>query len=322
MTTNDDSSFKQSSDFLPVPTFKRLDPKNDVVFQALFGDPRMKPSLIGLLTAVIKPSTPIMDLEFLNTKLAKNRIEHRGSVVDVMVRLQDGTKVDVEMQMRGKGSLRSRALYYWGKIYSGSLQVAEEYHKLKPTIVVIFLNEIEFLADETQYHHVFLATCRTNSNLILKGFRIDFIELPRMPLLPGATNADTALADWSQFLLNPGSKNLEGVYMNNKNIKDALDRLTELSKDPEIVEAARQREMSGVLLATSLAEAEEIGLEKGKEIGFEQGKVMGREETKKQILLNFQKSGLAIGMSLQQIAEITGIDVEEVKKILAEIKTP
>ena len=48
------------------PERRTLDPKLDVVFKILFASPEAKGSLISLLTAVLRPASPIKDVEVLN----------------------------------------------------------------------------------------------------------------------------------------------------------------------------------------------------------------------------------------------------------------
>jgi len=43
-----------------------LDPTLDIVFTLLLGSPETKDCLIALLTAVLKPASPITDVEVLN----------------------------------------------------------------------------------------------------------------------------------------------------------------------------------------------------------------------------------------------------------------
>jgi hypothetical protein len=55
-----------------------LDPTLDVVFKLLLGSPETKDCLIALLTAVLKPASPITDVVVLNPGVAK---ENRDIVI-------------------------------------------------------------------------------------------------------------------------------------------------------------------------------------------------------------------------------------------------
>ena len=96
-----------------------LDPTLDVVFALLFGSANNRDLLVPLLTAVLQPRVPIGDVAVLNPNLPKQLVRERGAVLDVLVRLQDGRRVDVEMQSRQQHGLLQRVLYYWAGMFRG-----------------------------------------------------------------------------------------------------------------------------------------------------------------------------------------------------------
>ncbi|MBI5536640.1 MAG: hypothetical protein HY898_28230 [Deltaproteobacteria bacterium] len=51
--------------------FTKLDPKLDVVFKMMFARPDCKGILIALLTAILRPKTPIRSVTVLNHLLAR-----------------------------------------------------------------------------------------------------------------------------------------------------------------------------------------------------------------------------------------------------------
>ena len=55
-----------------------LDPKLDVVFKMLFADDANRPLLASLLTAVLRPSSPIAGLQVMNPELPKDLTTDRG----------------------------------------------------------------------------------------------------------------------------------------------------------------------------------------------------------------------------------------------------
>ena len=100
---------------------KLLDPKLDVVFKILFASEQNRDLLISLLTAVLRPSSPIVSVEVLNPEMPKELVTDKGAVLDLRVRLADARLVDVEMQSSVHEGLRSRALYYWARMYCSQL---------------------------------------------------------------------------------------------------------------------------------------------------------------------------------------------------------
>jgi predicted transposase/invertase (TIGR01784 family) len=65
--------------------FTRLDPKQDIVFKILFSAPENRDLLISLLTAVLRPSSPIVSVQVLDPHLEKELVTDKGAVLDVRV---------------------------------------------------------------------------------------------------------------------------------------------------------------------------------------------------------------------------------------------
>ena len=66
---------------------KRLDPKLDVVFKILFSAQENRELLISLLSAVLRPSSPIASVQVLNPEMPKELVTDKGSVLDLHVKL-------------------------------------------------------------------------------------------------------------------------------------------------------------------------------------------------------------------------------------------
>ena len=57
----------------------------------------------------------------LNPDLDKKDVSDRGVVLDLRLRLLDGSQINVEMQMGPRPGMRQRALYHWARMYSSQL---------------------------------------------------------------------------------------------------------------------------------------------------------------------------------------------------------
>lgn len=79
-------------------TRRTLDPKLDVVFKLLFSKPSNKRLLISLLTAILEPTSPIVDVEVLDPEVAKESVAAKGTMLDLLVKLLDGSRVNMEIQ--------------------------------------------------------------------------------------------------------------------------------------------------------------------------------------------------------------------------------
>ncbi len=106
-------------------TRSTLDPKLDVVFKLLFAKPSNKRLLISLLTAILEPASPIVDVEVLDPEVAKETVAAKGTLLDLLVRLLDGRRVNLEIQAshvielpklpEGPPAPEAPAVVKWGK---------------------------------------------------------------------------------------------------------------------------------------------------------------------------------------------------------------
>ena len=59
------------------------------------------------------------------------------SILDIRARMNDGTQVNIEVQVCKDPNMAKRSLYYWSKMYGGELQEGDPYNKLVQAILLI-----------------------------------------------------------------------------------------------------------------------------------------------------------------------------------------
>ena len=76
----------------------RLTLKNDYLFKLLLGSEENKVCLQDFLECVLDmPTGIITDLELLDKELTKDELTDKTGILDVKVRLKDGTTIDIEI---------------------------------------------------------------------------------------------------------------------------------------------------------------------------------------------------------------------------------
>ena len=118
-------------EFYKMTTFQL--PTNDVVFKLLFSKPENSELLISFLTAVLKPARPIKSVQILNPELPKDTAVDKTIVLDVMAKLSDDSKIDVEMQVDDRKNLRKRIPFYLARLHQSQLEPGDPYHKITPS---------------------------------------------------------------------------------------------------------------------------------------------------------------------------------------------
>mgnify|MGYP000964380174 CR=1 FL=1 len=87
--------------------------RNDYLFKLLLGSEENKVCLQDFLECVLDmPTGIITDLELLDKELTKDELTDKTGILDVKVRLKDGTMSDIEIQKSWSGDFIPRTLFY------------------------------------------------------------------------------------------------------------------------------------------------------------------------------------------------------------------
>ncbi|MBX3234401.1 MAG: Rpn family recombination-promoting nuclease/putative transposase [Labilithrix sp.] len=238
-----------------------LDPKLDVVFKLLFT--RYEMLLRNMLEAVL--NREIADLEVLNPQIHGERSGDKAIQLDVRVRLIDGTRVDVEMQLRAEDALVERLVYYAAREYSGQLERGGQYNDLTPTVLIVWMVAPLF-PDLEQYHSIFELRERRTNKLFSEQLALHVLQLGFIHRDDGAgvTARDDALRRWGRFLLAKTEAELDALALEDPIMSAARSALDQLSQDPEAARLARERSDAIKLNDIALARAHKRGEIEGK----------------------------------------------------------
>jgi len=132
---------KKQDNFKPYP---RLNPLDNFLFYKVFGEKGSEAQLIGLLNAVLGRSgkKPIKSVDIQESKyILKDIIDGKSCILDVLAVFEDGTKVNIEVQIRDEHNMDRRSLFYWSRVYSKSLNEGLDYKELSN---VIAINIVDF----------------------------------------------------------------------------------------------------------------------------------------------------------------------------------
>lgn len=277
---------------------KILSPLNDFVFQKMFGSLENKDLLIALLNAILQlpPNKLIKDLTVISgARLDKERFEDKTGILDVRAETANGTIINVEVQLANQYNMEKRTLFYWSKLFSGQLEKGHDYAELKKTITINIL-DFEYLKTN-QYHNVY-HLCEDNTGHILTDvLEIHFIELPKFS--HEIHNIEDGMHRWLIFLGNPNEGATNMLDAKDPVIARATKVLHLLSSDPETVRLAELREK---------AIWDEVSRING-------ARAEGVEQGAKQREIDITIKMLDAGSPVEFISQITGLPIEEVRKL-------
>ena len=279
-------------------------PTNDIVFKLLFSKAENSDVLIAFLTAVLQPKVPILSTTILNPELPKGAADDKSVILDVTVKLSDGSKVDVEMQVDNRRNLRKRIPYYLARLHQTQLEVGDQYHKITPTasIVVLAYNETA----EENFHTIYELRERTSHNLFTEDLRIHLIELLKVSkfLAKHPEERTQEVVFWTRFFNATTQVELEALAMERPIFEKANEALKVISNDPTTQQMIEDRLKAQLNFGTAMDGAREDGFELGIEKGI--------EKTHQKIVLNMHLKGMAAN----QIADLLDLKVEEVEILL------
>ncbi len=122
---------------------KILDPKNDVVFQKLFGIKAHKHILISFLNSILRLEgrNAIKDVEFEEKHLDISLIaSEKLSILDLHVTTETNMSINVEIQLINQYNMIKRTIFYMSKMLLSQLKKGEDYSCLNRTVTINILN--------------------------------------------------------------------------------------------------------------------------------------------------------------------------------------
>jgi predicted transposase/invertase (TIGR01784 family) len=244
-----------------------LDPKNDAVFKLLFS--REKELLQSLLEAIM--AVRIAQVTVLNPGLPGLHAGAKDVVLDLLVELEDGTQVDIEMQTRRERAMHERALTYWARLYGQQLEKGETYTQAKPCVIIFIC---DFATDQGRFHSRFQILETTSHVLFSDRLAIHMVELPRVA--SAEATQEQALMMWGRFFAAKNSEERKEIAMQNPIIKKAELALSELLKEPDAAELFRMREKAWITRKIISHADREDGRQEGREEGRQEGRQEGR----------------------------------------------
>ena len=274
---------------------------DDYIFKRVFAYKGNESVLKDFLEALLK--IEIKGIKITNPEIIPYEKGEKRGLLDIKAEINDGTMLDVEMQMKNERNTEERATEYMGKMISEQLQVGEDYQNLKKSIV-IFITNYNFLK-RNSYHSVgrmkFDKTLKDEyvnmgyekeDEVASKYIEVHYIELPKFK--KKELSKFTKLDQWMCIF----TQNREGIMLaekENKEIKRAINTLDFLSKDPK----ERERHNSIVMAEYNRLVSEHNF--------FEDGKKEGKIEIAKKMLKE--------KVPIEMIEKFTELSKEEIEKI-------
>ena len=298
-----------------------LDVKTDYAFKKVFATEENKPLLIDFLNSIIdfKDDAKIEDLTIIDPYNIPMLKGMKDTFVDVKARLDNNTKVIIEMQVLNNEGFEKRVLYNAAKNYSIQLNKAEDYHLLNPVIALSIVN-FEMFKDSQKVVTHFKLLEKSEFIDYSDDIELIFVELPKFK--KQLEELETIQDQWIYFIKNAGSLEFVPKDLDNS-IQQALQTVNEANLTKDELEMQHKRkdfiavQRLAVLKATKDGHKQGVreGKEEGLKEGIEQGIEKGREDERKQLIVNAYRNGMPTNL----IGNFVGMDEEEIITILKSV---
>jgi len=293
---------------------EKISPRVDVAFKKIFGVEENKDLLISLINSIVGKEDQVLDITLLNPYNPQNFRQDKLSILDIKAKGIDGKRFNIEIQISDEADYDKRALYYWAKLYTEQLKVAQDYSTLAKAIGIHILN-FTSIPEAENYHNVFHITEKENGFAYFKDLELHTIELNKFTcdsseeLQDIVAKTRNALDMWLTFLTRNDLLKADKLpkELDNDKLKKALKVLDVLNFSEE------ERELYEDHLKWLRIEANTLKktAEKAKEEGIAEGIEKGIEKRNIEVAINMIKQKL----DNKLISSVTGLTLEEILKL-------
>ncbi len=276
-----------------------LDPRREAVFKTIFSKETKESSTArnSIISAFI--GRKIQSSTVLNPELTIEDVRDKAARLDILCVLEDGTQVNLEMQMcNTSDSIEDRLCYYCSQLYTGQELRGLSYSTLKPVYIILISNQTIF---EKFDKYVSLIQYRFEDGTSFSNkLNIFTLELSKIDEPATITKELDPVQRWGLFFTSAVNqekkKLLDDLVETDEGILMAEKLLYEVTQDD--YERARIFSREKILndYYAGLASAEQKGIEEG----IEQG------------LLQTAKTMKEKGFPIEEICSITGFPADKI----------
>ena len=201
---------------------RKYNPMNDVLFKFIFANEDRKQVTIDFLNAVLnrQEQKTIKDIQFKNSEIVPLFEEDKLTRFDIFCMTEDGTQIDVEVQVVNKKNMERRTLFYWSQMYLMNLNKGEKYQDLKPAITINILRYNIF--PEDSFHSMYSIYNMETHRRLNEDMELHFLEVPKFKKKP--ISEMNRMERWLAYFSNKlNQQEMEELAMNESAIQTAMN---------------------------------------------------------------------------------------------------
>ncbi len=277
----------------------RLKPLNDFIFGKTFGEKGDEVQLLSLLNAILSKTKhkKLVKIEIVEHRtFSAEVIGDKTSILDIRALAEDGTRINIEVQLRDYGNMDRRSLFYWCREFSNSLDKGGDYSMLPNVIAINIVNFQAVAADD--FHTVFHLWEDSHRDCMLTdALEIHFIDVKKFNLLPVKDIKNNPLHRWLTFFdQNISDELLKELMDMDTAIYKANEKMAFLANDKEVLRLYHLREMA--------------------QIDYNSGMKKAKDEGKAEEKIDVARNMKANGEPVEKIMRYTGLTKEEIERLM------
>ena len=282
--------------FLSMEDELQITLTNDYAFKRLLGSEENKPLLQDLLECILDLSAEdVSELELMDKELTKEELSDKTGILDVKLKLTNGTVIDIEIQTSWNASFVKRTLFYWAKLYTADFKAGESYDKLHKCIAINIIADTFPL--NSAMHSQYLLQEKEKHTILTDVLEIHFLDLQvAKRAKEEGKSKRSQLINWLKFI-GTSDKEERGMLAKTSPVLQMLnEKIDVLTLSP----VERKLYESRMKLKSDIATISESQFN----AGWQEGKVEGK--------LEIARILKQLGDPVQKIMQVTGLSKEEI----------
>ena len=290
---------------------KRCDcnPMNDYLFKFIFGREERKRITLSFLNAVLnlEGEDELCDISFVDRELDPLFEDDKLSRLDLFGIANDGSRINIEVQLVNLQNMEKRTLYYWAKMYQ-SIHRGDDYKELNRAITINLLNFS--LLPQKQAHTMYGLYDLASGHRLTEDIEIHFLEIPNFEVK--SVREMKRLERWLAYFSNKlNETETEELAMSEAAIQEAMKAEHVFMQDEIERWQYEQREKAMRDYISGMRAWKREGLKQGLEQGLKQGLEQGIMQASLQNIKNLMEN---MNLSATQAMDVLQIPASEREK--------
>jgi len=191
---------------------EKISLKADDAFKELFAHEAVRKQFLSDVLGI--PREQIRSVRVANPFLRRLFWKQKQGIMDVLLILNDDTRIGIEMQVHTQKHWNKRNLYYLGRMYTDDLMVGENYRKLHRCVSISLL-DFALLPDTESCHNIYRLRNEAGEELT-DLWEVHIIEL-------GKKLTGSRVDDWIRLFNATSQEEVDQIAQENGRMREVAE---------------------------------------------------------------------------------------------------